>query len=418
MKKSQELLNSLYESLENATTVSISGQQIQNSALKAERSFNAFNEVLAKTLNESHDDGLNAWANEVVTSTDVNDKVLVNFNSVMERLQTESEDLQNAVAASTYDDLEYLTNLDGNGLVSAITNGALKDYGWVPEFEELNLMLTENKGLKGSTNLSENTVMYSPFSMICENNESGLPVVRIKNKNYAIGKTGRLFEAEASAEADAVNNAIENILYNDEKDQWELESPVGMITISPYEKCIRLNGDSMSCEELKESLSDAVKSEDSVLTLQDTELLDDVIHIVDNIDDIAILDQVTIFENLVDRTNLVIYPNESGTEVSVIEDGEVKYADNFEDVIEYAHEEFNASKAKLNEVYSKQLKAKALFESKLNEENEIDSETKEELEKSLLEVDEELALVDADSEAAEALIEVRNTIVSELGKLN
>lgn len=420
MKNSLQYLDSLYESLEKATTVSLQGKKIKHDALQAPRTFNSFNKVLFESISDaSGDDGLNAWANELVADTGEEAKILVNFNSVMESLSTEGEALQSALHNSAYDDLEYLTNLDATGLTKAISAGALSDYGWVPEFKELNSLFT-NVGLRESVKSNEG-LMYSPFSVLSEHN--GSVVMRIKGKNYGMARDNRLYEVEAGADlgtANPVNNAIESIPYNDTDDRWELHSPVGMISISPYEKCVRLNGDAKSCEQLKESLSDAVTGDAIKFSTQDIGDLDNVILIAENLDDIAILDNVKIFENEVTHDSMVVvYPlGNPGTEISVIQNGKVEFADNIEEIVGYAADTYNVPLQKLQESFSSQIKARKLYESVLKEEAEGDAEFKTELEASLAEIDTELAMVDAGSDSAEELEAARAVIIAELEVLS
>lgn len=415
MKKSQKYLGNLYESLETATTVNLVGQQAKGNFLKEEnRSFNHFNQFLGKCLNESFDDGLNAWANETVKGASLQHKVLVNFNSLMESLLDSSESFDSPIHQNVYAELEYLQDLDAEELTRAIQGGVLDEYGFIPEIAEINASLTEGKMKK--LNENNHNVIYTPYSVLSESAD-GKTVVRLAGKNYAVGLDSLLYESEGAVSGDAVNDAIENVPYNDEEDRWELDSPVGMITLSPKEKCLRMNGDVKSCEELKESLSDAVQAEDSVLTQQDCEYLDDMIRLAENLDDIALLDTVRICENLVDHGTLVIFPSDTGTEVSVIEDGKLQYADNINDIIDHASENFAVAKSYLTESFKSSIKRHKLFEELTDAMVVQNEETRKELTEMLTEVENELTLVDAESPAAETLNEARTKILNELDAL-
>lgn len=422
MKNSEKYLNKLYESFKDTIPTSLKGVQYkkEKSTQGVSITWDGFRGILQTCLRENLDDGLNAWANEVISATDVNDDILIRFNSTLQDLATVTDGgIKSELNLQTAKDLEYLSHLTGSDLAVAITAGALADYGWVPEFKALNDKLA-NSGIRShNLNESDSKVTYSPFSMICEHNESGLPIVRIKGKNYGIGDKGKLYESDVatSGDVDSVNDAIENIPFNDHDDTWELNSPIGMITISPYEKCVRLNGDAKSCDELRESLSKAIIEPDSVLTQEDVEYYDNMLLIAENLDDIAILDQVKVFENLVNHESFVIFPNDDGTEVSVIHNGELKYGAELEDIMDYAVVEFGADRLKLNETYSKQLKSFKLLESYKIKMKEIDDNTLKELNESLLIVDDELSLVDSDSEAAEKLTTVRDQIVNGINEI-
>lgn len=416
MKNSQKYLIGLYESLENATPVSLTGINAKKQFLNETHSFTNFNRALGACLNEGVDDGLNAWANETVSKTALNEKVLVNFNAILESLIDSTEYFDSAIHKTTAEDLDYLANLEGAELTSAIQGGALDNYiGFIPELAELNAIVTGAKIIE--LNENNKNVIYTPFSMLSESAD-GKTVIRLKGNNYAIGLDGRLYEAEGAVSGDSVNDAIENIPYNDKDDQWELDSPVGMITVSPKEKCIRMNGDVKSCQELKESLSDAVTSAESgVLTDQDVEYLDDLIRICENLDDIALLDEARICENLVDRGSLVIFPNDNGTEISVIRDGKLEYLNNIEDIIDDAVENFSVAKSYLTESFKDKIERARLIE-EFNDEMQVkNEETRVELTEMLAEVEDDLRIVDADSPAGEKMNECRNRILNELARV-
>lgn len=423
MKQNKIFLDSLYESLEKATTVTLRGQQIKSAALAGDRSFNNFNKLLFESISDvSVDNGLNAWANETIEQASDIDKVLVKFNSVMESLSNAGEGFHSELHNNAFDNLEYLTDLDSADLSKAISDGVLNDYGWIPEFKDLNDELTaETANLRESIKNYTGSA-YSPFSMLSEQN--GNVTMRLKGKNWSLGRDGRLYEAEGGNGfgldvADGVNDAIETIPYNDKDDMWELDSPVGMITISPYEKCIRLNGDATSCEELKEALTECVKDPEMELSENDVHELDHVLRIAENLDDIALLDSVKIFENEVTHENMVVvYPDaDGGTEISVIQDGKVEYATNIENILGYVSDAFKIELAPLRESFSKQIKTQKLYEAAKAEDERLDLELVECLEKQLKEVDDELAMVDIDSEAAVALSESRTIILNEMEKV-
>lgn len=414
MKKSTQYLNGLYESLEQAQPTTISGQHQKATLLNEGRSFMNLNIALG-TLLESADDGLNAWANETVSGASLNEKVLVNFNAVLESLVQTTENFDSRLHVTTAETLDYLTTLDGAELTDAIKNGVLDDFKYITEISDIIDVLTEAK----ITGLNENNknVIYTPYSMLSESAD-GKTVIRLKGNNYAIGLDGRLYEAEGAQTGDAVNDAIENIPFNDQDEEWELTSPAGLITVSAKEKCIRMNGNPTDCDKLRESLSDAVVQHADVLTDQDLEYLDDIMLIAQNMGEIQLIDEARICENLVDHgESIVIFPNEHGTEVSVIEDGVLKYGDNIEEIIDHAVENFSVAKSYLTESFKDKLERRALYEELRREKNADIEATRKALNEALIECDNDLALVDADSEAAEAGAELRERIIEALEAL-
>lgn len=301
------------------------------------------------------------------------------------------------------DELRYLKTYDNTTFKHCVYNGALNNY---VQYQGIKSINEELNNLSYTKKLNECNIEFNPLSYFeVSNNEV---VFMLENKYYRYAKNG-LFETEAPSQKFVdVNNAVKDVPYNVDTDEYDMTFMVGDVNISNLGK-IFLNKYPITLTKLRELINQKITSSDKITYNQqiaESRKIDSLSLLVENWSQLVKFDNIKCIKNIATGSSAYILEHDSGMNYFITDSGINKKFDNINEAIQSVN---HYMKIDISESYKEAILKEKKVNQTINNINVLIEKEQEKYDEQIKLIQEEMAFMKEGSDAykeAEELIEI------------
>lgn len=379
----------LKQEFDNLVPTTMEGNSIYNKYVEILKDVS--NPVTAYTnlINESlasRDARMIGWATKIQKEIMENHMNIWNFSLLLERYESENSPIYEKVI----DELKYLKSYDSKMFEHCVKNGALNEHIGFQDIKNFNAQINN---IHYTKRINESNIQFHPLSYFDIVGED--VIFMLESKAYKYNKNKGIMETQIPSQTFVdVNNAIQEVPYNVDNDEYDMTYLVGNVNVNNKGK-VYLDKEPIALRDLQNKIEQSIKEQPIKVQLEESRKFDTLSLLVENWHKMIKFDNIHGIKNTVNESCIYLLEHENGARYLIDKTGIIKYSESITECLQEIKNYMNVD-------ISESFKESIYHENKINNKiGNIHSLIESEIIKydnKIAEIKEEMTFMNEDSE--------------------
>lgn len=311
----------LKQEFDNLVPTTMEGNSIYNKYVEILKDVS--NPVTAYTnlINESlasKDAHMIRWATKIQKEIMENHMNVWNFSLLLEKYESENSPIYEKVI----DELKYLKSYDSKMFEHCVKNGALNEYIGFQDIKNFNAQINN---IHYTKRINESNIQFHPLSYFDIVGED--VIFMLESKAYKYNKNKGIMETQIPSQTFVdVNNAIQEVPYNVDNDEYDMTYLVGNVNVTNKGK-VYLDKEPIALQDLQNKIEQSIKEQPIKVQLEESRKFDTLSLLVENWHKMIKFDNIHGIKNTINESCIYLLEHENGSRYLIDKTGIIKYSD-------------------------------------------------------------------------------------------